>query len=179
MEITFQLTPEDYKKSTLYTRRKVVKRSLLRFFSTGWGCLYGLLIGFGQMLIYRYGMEYGCISQKPLYWGLGLALTGIIMLAINPHIHALAYKRALFRKGGYYCSPQTFKVEDGHLLHRQRSTESRFAWTDILAIEEDRDYLYVFLDPVVSFIIPRRAFNEPSAFHQFKTELSRHISRQG
>lgn len=179
MEITFQLTPEDYRKSNRYKLHKVVKRSLLRFLSTGWGCLYGLLIGFGQMLLYRYGMEYGCISKEPLYWGLGLALTGIIMLALNPYIHALAYKRALFKKGGYYCSAQTFKIEGLHLLHRQRSTESRFAWTDILAIEEDRDYLYVFLDPAVSFIIPRRAFNEPSAFHQFKTELSRHISRQG
>ena len=179
MEVTFQLTSDDYWKTLRYQLRRAAQSSPLRFLPIGWGFLYGILLGIGSMLLYRYASDFYCTNDRRLIWGLWFALAGVVTLALNPYVSAFIYKRVLFLKDGYYCSRQTLMVEDSHLIHRCSATESKIAWSDVLAVEEDQNYLYVFLDRGLSIPIPGRSFQDRSAFHQFMAALSSHVSQNG
>lgn len=179
MEVTFQLTPEDYWKTLRHQLRRATQPTPLRFLPLAWSFLYGILLGVGGMILYRYASEFYGTNSKQLIWGLWFALAGVIMLALNPYVSTFIYKRVLFQKGGYYCSPQTLVVEDSYLFHRCSATESKIAWSDVLTVEEDKGYLYVVLDRGLSIPIPRYSFQDRTAFHQFMAALTSHISPNG
>lgn len=179
MEIAFQLTSKDYWKTLRYQLRRASGFSPLRFLPACWAGLYGALLGLGGMLLYRRASLFGCLDDRLFVLGVLLFLAGVVALGLSPYIRAFFYRRILFLENGYYCSPQTLRVADDCLVHRCSDTESKIAWSDVLGVEDDADYLYVFLDFGLAIPVPRRAFSDRSSYHLFMASLSGHVPKQG
>lgn len=179
MEITFQLTPDDFWNALRYQLRRAARSSPLRYLAIGWNFLWGFLVGIGSMLLYRYALDLYCVDDKRLIWGVSFAFAGIAVLVLNPVVAVYVQKRVMFAKGGFYTAMQSITIDDGHLLHRCSATESRIAWADIVAVEEDATYLYIFLDQGMAIPIPRRAFDDSASFHNFAGALAAHVPHRG
>jgi hypothetical protein len=80
------------------------------------------------------------------------------------------------RPDGYGSAPQRFTIEDDALVHSMRNSRSRFAWTDIEAVECTKEYVFAFLDRGLALYIARRGFPDDASFDGFCAGLNARVA---
>lgn len=176
MEITARYTPADGPTAQKYITRRMFRGSPWRHVPFFWNFLWGFLIGTGGMLLFRFTADYCGPTDRRLTCGLGLLLGGVLVLATASKVAQSASRKVLFRPGGSSFGPQIFTVTDTALVQQSNTGEIKTVWSAFEGIEEDKNYLYLFLDRGFATFIPRRAFPDQSAYQEFAALINRHVS---
>jgi hypothetical protein len=176
MEITVSYEVADCANAQRYVTRRMYRGSVWRFLPLSWNILYGLFLGMGGMLLYRFGTEYCGPHDQRLTWGLWLVFSGVAFLVTLGLVNGIAARRVAFRQGGNFLSPQTFSLSPAGLLQRSKHCESLIGWEAIESVEEDKNYLCLFLDRGLATYIPKRSFSDTAAYSDFAKQVDQYVS---
>lgn len=179
MEITVNYAISDGANAQRYVTRRMYRGSAWRFLPLSWNVLYGLFLGMGGMLLYRFGTEYCGPSDQRLNWGLWLVFAGVVFLVTLGLVNGIAARKVLFRPGGHFLSPQTFSLSPNGLSQRSAHCEYLTGWEAIESIEEDKSYLYLFLDRGLATYIPKRSFPDTATYSDFAKQVDHYASVSG
>jgi hypothetical protein len=179
MEITVNYTVADCANAQRYVTRRMYRGSAWRLLPFSWSVLYGFTLGLGGMLLYRFGIEYCGPSDQRLTWGLWLVFAGVVFLATLGFVNGIAARKVVFRPNGHFLSPHTFALSPAGLIQSTEHCEYRTGWEAVEAVEEDKYYLYLFLDRGLATYIPKRSFPDVAAYEDFAKQVDQYVSQKG
>lgn len=160
MHVTFDLTPDDFWHFSLYYRRN--KHPIRPFFMYA---LFGVILFLflaGTWIAAEYWLTYGRVQSSLLVC---LPVLLFFAVLIFPPTKRRVIKVARQRPG-LFCE-HTIGITPEWLFEKTRINENKVAWTTLKSIEEDSEYLFLFLDKLVAHVIPKRAFSSPHEVEAF------------
>lgn len=167
MQITFQLTPNDYYQGLLAWRNlKLWRRWLIR-------CAYVLMaLTIPVNLVLAYARpDPGTL--KTSLGILGFAAVWFTFMLASPRISA----RSQFRGSPSAQSPITMEASDEGLVLHSAHADSKVSWSAYVAWAEARSVFVVLPQPRIYVPIPKRAFSEQEVA-EFREMLRRNIGKK-
>jgi hypothetical protein len=161
MEVTFQLTANDFWRSTLAWRNaRTWKKWSFRILPT---CcvIMAALVSWSLWLNPQYR------GSSPLLVG---AILWMIFTWARPRI--TAWRRV--RDTPLAASPITLEISDRGLHFRSLTEDSQVSWSAFVGWAEAKNVFSLFSSPRTSFPIPKRAFTEQQKA-EFRETLRRNI----
>ncbi len=70
-------------------------------------------------------------------------------------------------KNAGVCGEHTLEIDDSGIRETSPVTEMSAAWRDIYSIEQDKRFIYVYVDTIFAFVIPKRSFATAKAADDF------------
>lgn len=160
MHVTYELTPEDYCHfSSYYRRHKYPIRPLMLFALSG---VLGSLFLAGTWVAVETWLNFGRMSGTLLP---SLLILLFVTVLILPPTKARILKFAR-RQPGLLCE-HTVDISPEWLSEKTHVNESKTAWSTMKSLEEDPEYLFLFVDRLVAHAIPKRAFSSPHEAEAF------------
>ena len=160
MEITYELTPEDFWHFNVYYRRH---KSVLRpWFRNPFLGVFVIIFLSGLWMIWDSWVRYGQIQ-----WIFVTLLPAFAFYAYR--LYPPTKKRVLkvaAQQPGLLCE-HTIAISPKWLLERTAVNESKTAWGTVDSIEEDREYMYFFLTKANAYTVPKGAFSSLAAAQDF------------
>lgn len=71
-------------------------------------------------------------------------------------------------KNGSILGEKTITINDKGLTEKSNESTTQISWKGIQSIEENNQAIYIFIDNVMAFIIPKRDFESKHHENQFK-----------
>jgi hypothetical protein len=164
MEVTYQLTADDFRHGMIAWR---MKNALRR-----WSCWIGLavmppILIFNAILLIWYPRP----SLRETEWFLlGAATFCLGYIGAGPWISA----RIQFRRMPSAHDPITLATSDSGLRIQSRHADSRVAWSAFIGWREEKSIFVVFPQPRTYVPIPKRAFTGQQQA-EFREILRRNI----
>lgn len=177
MEVQYQPDTNDYYAAQQYICRSVARDSLWRFVPKVLGGIFGFCIAIGAVAIGKFYDKYEFLEFNELNWGLGIITLGFVSLVFGLRSYNRAIKPRMFNRGGLYQSPHTISLTNDNMLVTVKSNKYTYSYSDVLRIEDDNNYVYVFIDNGAALYIPAKSFQTAEAKKAFINELSNKINR--
>lgn len=169
MEVTFQLTPQDYRQGLLAWRNKNAwRRWLLRssYF------LMSLTIPVAVLLAFIHPDSNSLTIPAVI---LVFAAGWFTFMLGGPWFSA----RLQFRRTPSAQAPMTFEISDAGIHAQSQHFDSRLSWSTYIGWAEGKSIFVLFPQPRIYVPIPKRAFTDEQLI-EFRDILRRNIvSRQG
>lgn len=163
MTVKFDVNREDYWK---YNRHAIFHTKQIR---NSYIKAYGL----AAIVIIFIFYEFRKTTDMPA--------TSFILLCISATVISLIFSYILSKKrimkvpstsGGTICE-HIIDINKTGISEKTKVNESHYEWNGILRIEQNKKYIYIFVDNNLGHIIPKRAFvsdNEANIFYHEANE---------
>ncbi len=157
MRVSFELTRDDYAALTFHkapsprmTRQRLLVLALL----------LGLMVGLMGLLTLLHG-GLAWIDEapllRPLLWVIGIAVGAFV--ALSALLWALrVWVRRLPREDGATLGEHTLEVGEEGFHVEGRSGRSFVKWTAVVEVRETREHVFLFVDRMLAYVVPKRAF---------------------
>jgi hypothetical protein len=164
MEVTYQLTADDFRRGMLAWRMRVGWRR--------WSYRVGLVLMPAVLTINAILLAVDPHSVlKRFEWVLlGGAAFWLAFVLASPWLSA----RAQFRRMPSAQGPTTLAVSDSGIRMQSVHVNSQIAWSAFIDWREEKSVFVVFPQPRAYVTIPKRAFSEPQQA-EFRETLRRNI----
>jgi hypothetical protein len=167
MNVKFELTVEDYKKSLRNFRWNIPKFRHKYIFSV---LQFPILI-FGVTLFIR---TFDTDHKPPFsYLVASSIILGIIIAAILDSYGIKKLIKKLHKDGGHFCE-HTIEVNEEGVREITSINDTLYNWKGIKDVMDNEEYIYIITTSMASLAIPKRAFNsieEANKFRNKATEL--------
>ena len=157
MEVTYTLSREDYWQFNLFVLKR--RRRYI------WGpVINGLLTGALMLLIV---LKDEAFSAGPGLFALavGCAAGGFHFVGRNYLVRREA--KRLPAKDGSLLATNTVRIDEEGFQERSAIGEAKWKWSGIREILENQNYIYLFVDKHMAFIIPKGAFPDSDTARAF------------
>jgi hypothetical protein len=165
MQVTFQLTPEDYRDGLLAWRNL---KSWRRWGIRAAGVFFGL--GFAVFVLQLFISSATLVSVAP---GLVLSAGFLILIWAGPSLSG----RRQFRNTPSAHDPMTIGASDAGLEIHSVHADSKVAWSTYVAWGESKAVFVILPQPRIYVPIPKRAFTAEQ-LDEFREMLRRNIKTQ-
>lgn len=166
LEVTYQLTEDDYRHGFQAWRMRTLWRKLSYRLSIA---MVTVLSVFGLvLLVWNPSVE----SRYFSLFALGIPLLWFLGTATLPRIHA----RSQYRRMPSAHTPITMAVSDSGLNVQSKHYDSRLNWSIYLGWAEGESVFVLFPQPRVYVPIPKRAFSDEQ-LGRFREILRRNIGK--
>jgi len=172
MEVQYRPNTSDYYAAQQHICRSVVRNSCSRFLPISLGGIFGICLAIGMLAILKFYDKYRFFHHYELNWGLGLIGLGFIAFIFGVRLYNRAIKSRMFNPDGLFQSTHTITIADDHLLVVVKNNEYTYSYRDILRVEDDLSYVYIFVDNGAAFYIPTKAFGTTEAKKSFINTLA-------
>lgn len=162
MEVTFQLTPDDYRDGLIAWRNL---RSWRKWGIRAAGVFFGL--GFFVFALQLFVVSTTLISVVP---GLLVSAGFLILIFAGPSLSA----RRQFRNTPSAHDPMTVGASDSGLQIHSVHANSKVAWTTYMAWGEGKSVFVILPQPRIYVPIPKRAFTDEQ-LAEFRELLVRNV----
>lgn len=160
MEITYELEKEDLIKFRWYfliVNPPKSSRNQRRF-------LLGFIIAIEIHRFFLSGQQYPLVNR---IFGFTLSvIVYLLFLAIMRRLSALYLSRQNIPKSGLICE-HTITLTETELIEKTDVNETHHSWEGMDRIEENDDYLFIFIGNKETHIIPKRAFESTYEYRDF------------
>lgn len=177
MEVQYQPDTSDYYATQRHICRSIARGSLWRFVPRVLGGFFGFCLALGAIAIGKFYDKYMYLDLNELNWGLGIIVVGFIVLIFGLRSYNRAIKPRMFDSEGLYQSPHKISLADDRMVVTVKNNEYTYSYGDVLRIEDDQNYVYVFIDNGAALYIPSKAFTSAEAKKEFINEASKKIKR--
>ena len=167
MYVTYELTPDNFWHFRLYyLRHKHFIRPALMYTLSG---IMGLAFLGGTWAAAELWLTLGRISWILL---LGLLVLPFFAFRMFPPTKGRVIKLA-GQQPGLFCE-HTIEISPEWLSEKTQVNESKVAWSTMKSLEEDPEYLFLFVDRLVAHVIPKCAFSSPHEAEVFLNTARRY-----
>lgn len=83
----------------------------------------------------------------------------------------------MFKPKGLYQSPHKISLAKGNVVVTVKNNKYTYSYGDVLRIDDDQNYVYVFIDNGAALYIPVKVFETAESKKEFISELSSKINR--
>lgn len=177
MEVEYQLDPNDYYAAQQHICRSVVHGSAWRFVPKMLGGIFGFCVALGAITIGKFYDKYSFLDLYELNWGLGIIVLGVVVLVFGLRSYNRAIKPRMFKPEGLYQSPHKISLANDNVVVTVKNNKYTYSYGDVLRIDDDGNYVYVFIDHGAALYIPAKAFETTEAKEAFISKLSKIINR--
>lgn len=167
MHVTFELTPDDFWHFSLYYRRH--KHPIRPLFIYSLGAVMSVVFLGGLWVVADSWLRYHQPQWTLLFY---LAAMAYFIPRFLPRRKAYVIRLAR-RRPGLLCG-HTVSISPEWLAEKTEVNDTKVSWLTLDAIEEDRDYLYLFVTKSVAHTIPKRAFSSPHEAGMFLNTARRY-----
>jgi YcxB-like protein len=165
MEISYQLTVEDYRQGFIACRKRTSFSRWLRRFAylcLGVSVVFLIvLLGFGERKTFGF--------MAPLYL---LVLLWIYILWFNPYL----VSRKLMRGSPTAQAIHTVDFSEAGIHSRNSLSETTLEWGSLVDWKEARGVFALFLSPISFFPVPKRAMTE-TQLEEFRNLLAAKVGK--
>ena len=176
MEVVVSHTPRDYYAAVRHITRRMFAGSPTRYLVGTFGALYGFFLAISVMLLAQFLERYPGPDRAYVIYALGGVILAFVSGVLGKYAYQALAARVMSRPNGYGSAPQRFAIEDDALVHSMRNSHSRFAWTDIEAVQATKEYVFAFLDRGIALYIARRGFPDDATFDEFCAGLNARVA---
>lgn len=166
MEINVNITRQDYIDfNVFYHFNKRIKEKLLM--------ILGLSIGLPFIM--------NLIFQEPfylhdfLYEVLKLAIIFSILLIIFVYISIFVYSK-LPSKTGVFLGPKKYTITEEGFIEDSEINHNILKWNGIKSIDQNKNFIYVFIEFNAAQIIPKRYFKDSQEINEFIQNIDNKLS---
>lgn len=111
---------------------------------------------------------------NPFHLGIYLIsvlLTGLIFAAIYLGLGLYAIKRTgkIPLEGGSVLGKRKFIISDEGLIEEGENNRNLQKWVGIKSVEENKNSVFIFVDKMAAYIIPKRFFLNEEQINEFKS----------
>lgn len=177
MEVQYQPDINDYYAAQKYICRSVARGSFWRFVPKVVGSIFGFCFVLGAIAVGKFYDKYNFLNFYELNWGLGIIVLGFVILVFGLSSYNRAIKPRMFNPEGLYRSPHKISLGDDNILVTVKNNKYTYSYGDILRVDDDQYYVYVFMDGGAALYIPTRSFETVEVKKAFINELSNKINR--
>lgn len=166
MRVSFELTRDDY-AALSFARSPSPMLSKTRWLVLAALC-GAVLVLMGLLSWLTGGLEWLDETPllRPLLYAAGVCLGALVALALL--LRALrAWVRRLPREDGATLGPHELSLDEAGLRVTGRSGHSFVAWPAIVEIRETGDHLFLYVDRMMAYVVPKRAFASPAECASF------------
>ena len=165
MEIKIEITREDFLEFNKYV---LLKNRLKRGF-----VIATIFILFWVIILnYNKPLDLFSIIIELIIFYLGWGILIFLLYKIN-----FQRIKKLPDQNGAILGNKTYIIQDDGFKEITESSETLTNWNGIKKITETKDYIYVFVDKIAAYIIPKRYLNEEKERNQFIQTLKSKIER--
>ena len=161
-EIRYQISEDEYVAAQELFKRKAYK---LRWLGTA------VLLAIGMMAIW--------LGWRMHQWW--IALGGLVYASMPWWCFGLLTNYRLRRNFRQYPAmqeQQTASVQEDAVLMHSRLGESRLPWTMLVQWSENEQFMLLYLQPRLYFIVPKRADTDGQFTDALRTQLTAHGVRK-
>lgn len=174
MEISYDITPEDYIAFNLHYMRNnpVSKRNILKARLQG----IVLILAGGGICGYLYG-EY-----SPALIAVFIIAAALYVFLIPRTITKKVtenVRKTLKQSGSIACGQKTLSLEDGSLRLRGEGEDSVYDYQKVQEIVEDQSHYYIYTGAMEALILPFSAFEDDAARKVFVETLRARVHAAG
>jgi hypothetical protein len=177
MEVQYQPETNDYYAAQQHICRSVARDSAWRFVPKVLGGIFGFCIALGAIAIGKFYDKYKFLDLYELNWGLGIIALGFIVLVFGLRSYNRAIKPRMFNPEGLYRSPHKISLANDNMVVTVKNNKYAYSYGDVLRVDDDQNYVYVFIDNGAALYIPAKTFKTAEAKKAFISELSNKINR--
>lgn len=178
MEIKYQPDTNDYYAAQQYICRSLVRDSVWHFAPRICGGIFGLCLALGAVAIGKFYDKYKSLDFYELNWGLGTITLGFFCLIYGLHLYNRAIKLRTFNPGGLYQSPHNINLANDAMVVTVKKNRYTYSYDDVLKVDDDKNYVYIFIDNGAAFYIPVNSFENTETKKAFISELSSRVNRE-
>lgn len=167
MQVTFELTPDDFWHFNLYYRRH--KHPIRPFFIYSLAAMMSIVFLGGIWVVADFWLRRHQLQWTMLFY---LAAMAFFIPRFLPRSKAHMIRLAS-RRPGLLCG-HTVSISPEWLAEKTEVNDTKVSWSTLNAIEEDGDYLYLFVTKAVAHTIPKRAFTSLAEAQTFMDRSRRY-----
>lgn len=179
MEVRYRHNVDDMKSAQKYICQRLMSRRIWRFAPVVGGAIFGLLSVVGVMSFLDFYRHYSALGLERLTWGLASFVIGTVALVVGMRLYTRDVMRHSFTPEGVLLGEHTVALQDAALIMSVNHSQYRYGYADMLTVESDNRYVYVFIDRGLALYIPSRAFASETARTDFIRDLQGRIEQQG
>ncbi len=177
MQITYELKENDIKAFFDYSLKtnSVVKKLnvfnyLFIFAISYWQLLYAVLFAdFLSFFNWTHFLVY--LFTGTVTFGFVLALSKTIAYVTNRYVGTASAKKHTHGDG--VLGEHLIKLKENYLVEVTDVNETQNSWKGVDRIEENDDYIFIYISPMNAHIIPKRCFSNQSDASMFYDEAKR------
>lgn len=177
MEVVYQPDTNDYFAAQKYICRSVLRTSYWRFVPNILGGIFGFSLTLGILVLLQAFDRPKSHVLSELNWGLGLIVIGFVVVYVGSRPYNRALRARMFNPHGLYCSQHKISLGNDHMVVSVKNNTYTYSFGDVLRVEDDLNYVYVFIDNGAAIYIPARAFSNTESKKSFINGLSNRINR--
>jgi hypothetical protein len=157
MEVEFEVTAEDIQAFRRYHRRRAFKAPMYLILMI----VLLALLGTVGLILYQLAKEKDWVGFLLIScFGLGLFHGGLSTFLVFYYFA----RRQLAERNRRALGPHRVLLDPEGIRHVTRDEEGLLRWTGVREVCSNKDYLFLYLNATVAFIIPRRAYPDDTAF---------------
>ena len=160
MEITVQLNRDDYKE---FTRYVLENKKISRRFSLA---SYIFFICFVILVNYKKISDFKYMFGQLLFIVILLTVFLFIFFRIN-----VFFSKYIPNKEGLSLQKKKIIIGDEALMVETDLSKTSMQWNGIQSIEENNNYIYIFIDRHMAHVIPKRFFKTSDECGEFVKSL--------
>ncbi len=167
VEISFTPTAQDYAQAQRWISRKAMGQLywvyLVAIISIG------LTGAFGFILL----LDAAFTSPDPavIDQAMGGAALFVVVLYIGLALKT-GIKRFIMRRtyveNGYFLAPRTLVFTPQHVQNNSAKQQMTVAWQDVVGIFENKQHIFIQIEPAFTLFIPKRIAKSPEELDQLK-----------
>lgn len=169
MEVNFKLNLEDYGRAISYIQASALQNSKFRYLPFSSTFFTMILVGAGLMTLYRAKEAYPYLKIEVSFW---MLLAGFILFLALQFLKIVVAKRTFSRPNGISLKQQSVEIDADFLVHTISKSVFKYAWSDIVKVEHNENYIFVFIDSMMAAYIPMSAFTSSSEAKEFLVALN-------
>lgn len=170
MEITADITIDDYKSFAQYVHRKSVRMPSNKLLAPLWH-FANVFLWISFIFLFTLVLR---------MFGMPIDIPTAVVSLVAYYIISFWYQARLQNKtylndNGFILGPKCYVIDDNGILEKKDYFESRTQWPAIKSLEETQDHFFVMIDKSVGHIIPKRSFSGPSQIEQFSSLIKNQL----
>ena len=110
----------------------------------------------------------------PHTWQSVIAPLIIFIIIVSFHFNSSYLTKRMIGEKNHNISEQTLTIDESGVHHRTVQTVSDVLWSGIKKIEQNKKYMFIFIEKNEAYIIPKRFFTsltDNKAFYETSIEL--------
>lgn len=161
MKIEIDITRQDYLNFNFYHFRK---KNLIRTAVIG---LIGLII-----------LQYSINKEKETVSIIAVAISSILYIFIFAVImyFSLARSKSIPKDNGSFLGKKVYVFSEEYISFSDKDSDGRLQWNAIKSLEEDSKAFYLYLDTIMTLLIPKRYFVDKSEEQAFRNYVQNKLN---